>query len=73
MRVRVKSITYALKAKEILESSGITAAVVKDLRLSGGGCVYAVSFPEKYKRESVNLLYQNGVAIHSTESWDELL
>ena len=42
MKIRLKSITYAMKAKDLLQSHGIDSAVVRDLRLAGSGCVYAI-------------------------------
>lgn len=72
MKVRMKSITYAMKAKEILKEKGIDAEVVKDLRLSGGGCVYAVSFGDRYRKISIELLMQGCLELHSTESWEKL-
>ncbi len=69
MRIRLYSITYAMKAKELLMDCGIDASVVKDLRLSGGGCVYAVSFPDQYKELVIEKLKDNKIKLHSTEKW----
>ncbi len=70
MKIRVKSITYAMKSKEVLQSVGIDAAVVKDLR-PRGGCIYAVSFPDKYTQDAVRLLKSQGVLLHITEDWED--
>ncbi len=70
MKIRVKSITYAMKSKEVLQTAGIDAAVVKDLR-PRGGCIYAVSFPERYAEDAVRLLRDNGVVLHLSEKWED--
>lgn len=71
MKIRLKSITYAMKSKEVLQSVGIDAVVVKDLR-PHGGCIYAVSFPDRYLDDVVRILKNQGVLLHPSESWDEL-
>ena len=70
MKIRLKSITYAMKSKEVLQSVGIDAVVVKDLR-PRGGCIYAVSFPDKYQEDAVRLLQNQGVLLHAAEKWDD--
>ena len=70
MKIRVKSITYAMKSKDVLQSVGIDATVVKDLRPSGG-CIYAVSFPDRYREDVIRLLRDNGVALHAAEKWED--
>lgn len=73
MKIRVKSITYAMKAKELAQQMGITASVVKDLRPSGSGCVYAISFSDDYREAMFDLLRQNGIMLHPSEKWENLL
>lgn len=70
MKIRVKSITYAMKSKEVLQSVGIDATVVKDLR-PRGGCIYAVSFPDRYTEDAVKLLRDSGVILHLSEKWED--
>lgn len=72
MKIRLKSITYAMKAKDLLQSHGIDAVVVRDLRLAGSGCVYAISFSDQYKDVAMEILRKRKIALHSTEKWDEL-
>ncbi len=72
MKIRMKSITYAMKARHILSQHGIDATVIRDARLAGEGCVYAVSVADDYKEVSVALLKENGIALHSSETWDEI-
>lgn len=69
MKLRLKSITYAMKVKEILENSGISAAVVKDIRRSGG-CGYAISFPDQYLDTVLQKIKENGIALHPSEKWE---
>lgn len=61
MKIRLKSITYAMKAKELLQTHGIDAAVVKDLRTAGSGCVYAISFPERYQDAALGILRDSNI------------
>lgn len=70
MKIRVKSITYAMKSKEVLQSVGIDAVVVKDLR-PRGGCIYAISFPDKYTHDAVRVLKSEGIVLHITENWED--
>ena len=72
MKIRVKSVTYAMKSKDVLLAAGINSVVVKDLR-PRGGCVYAISFADEYKDMAVRLLIENGIALHVSEQWDDLL
>ncbi len=71
MQIRLRSVTYAMKAKEILENAGIGAGVVKDLMVSGSGCVYAVTFDDRYKSEAVKLLQTRGVMLHKSNDWTD--
>ena len=73
MKIRVKSITYAMKAKELAQQNGVTAVVVKDLRPSGSGCVYAISFPDEYREMVATLMRKNGIMLHPSEKWENLL
>ena len=72
MKIRLKSITYAMKAKDLLQSHGIDSAVVRDLRLAGSGCVYAISLSDQYKDVAYEILRKNKIAIHRTEQQDDL-
>ena len=69
MHIRLRSVTYAMKAKEILENSGISASVVKDLMVSGSGCVYAVSFAERHADAAIKLLKAKKVPLHPSNRW----
>ncbi len=71
MKIRCKSITYAMKAKDILEKNGISSYVVKDFKPSDSGCVYAVSFSDRYKQQGVTLL-RDKIVLHATENWSDL-
>lgn len=71
MKIRCKSITYAMKAKDILEKNGISSYVVKDFKPSDSGCVYAISFSDRYKDQALMLL-KDKVLLHATENWSDL-
>jgi hypothetical protein len=72
MKIRMKSITYAMKARHILSQHGIDAAVIRDVRIAGEGCVYAVSVSDSYKDDCIAILKENGIALHSSEAWDKM-
>ena len=59
--IRVKSFTYAMKGKNILERHGIGAAVLK--RSSECGCIYVISVDSDNKRAALSLLSENGVKL----------
>ena len=71
MKIRLQSITYAMKAKEMLENGGVAVSVIKDLRPTGG-CVYAIAFPDSQTEFVVNTLKKKGIALHPSENWDDL-
>ncbi|MBQ6947369.1 MAG: DUF3343 domain-containing protein [Clostridia bacterium] len=60
MKIRIGSVTYAMKARELLRSYGIDASISKDLRVRGGGCVYVISFSEQYRESATEILRQAG-------------
>ncbi|MEA5151390.1 MAG: DUF3343 domain-containing protein [Oscillospiraceae bacterium] len=54
--IMCRSLTYAQSAARLLESAGLTAAVIKSpQKLSSGGCGYAVSLHGRFD-EAVSLL-----------------
>ena len=67
MKIRMKSVTYALKLKDILQKNGIRAGVVRDSQSAGNGCVYAVSFDEIYKHSVYSLIAENKILLHPEE------
>ena len=72
MKISLLSITYAMKAKEMLEEIGVACTVVKDLR-PRGGCLYAISFPDQYADVAVSTLKQKGIQLHPSEKWEDLI
>jgi len=70
MKIRMKSVTYAMKSKDVLHEAGIDAAVVKDLR-PRGGCIYAITFPDKDREMATVLLQRAGVVLHISENWED--
>ena len=60
MKIELKSITHAMKAKSILEDNNIKCSVEKISKsFSEDGCVYSIVFDDKYKSESLSLLENN--------------
>lgn len=71
MQVRCKSVTYAMKGKEILARHNIPSSVQKELRSLNGGCVYTLQFADSYEDAARELL-QNSVILHKSETrWQE--
>ncbi len=60
MRIRIGSVTYAMKAREVLRSYGIDASISKDLRTKGAGCVYVLYVPEKNVDAAYDILLKAG-------------
>ncbi len=67
MTVRCKSVTHAIKGKEILAINNIPASVQKELPSLASGCVYTLQFDDRYETMARDLLLQNGVALHKSE------
>ena len=67
MRLRMKTMTYALKAKELLKANGIEARVVRDLTVSGKGCVHAVEFGDAEAPHVLSLLERGKLPLHPSE------
>ena len=68
MRIRFKTLTYALKAKEIAASRGVRAKVVKDLMASGRGCVHALEFDDADAPRVLSLVEQYRLPLHPSET-----
>lgn len=60
----LRSVTYAQRAKRILEKHGIGAYVIKpDATLVGNGCGFAVKVPELYLAETLDILSRQNFEI----------
>ena len=63
-----KNMTNALKANKILYNNGIYSKVEKLTEYKEtSGCVYAVSFEDKYFEDAVELMYKANVVLHKSE------
>ena len=72
MKIRLGSITYAMKAKDLLLSYGIDATVAKDLHSASGGCIYAIAFQDRYRDAVYGILEQAGFPLPEKSKRDEL-
>ncbi|MBR5479629.1 MAG: DUF3343 domain-containing protein [Clostridia bacterium] len=53
----LRSVTYAQRAKRVLERNGISAYVIKpEAHLVGNGCGFAVKVSDVYLAESLDIL-----------------
>lgn len=59
MEILVKSATYAIKGKQLLNRNGIRAYVGK--RSGENGCYYYLSVHQKYDEKARALLGENGI------------
>lgn len=60
----LSSITYALKAQELLKSNGVYANITRSRAVrSVRGCGYGVSFDEALFEKSQELLIKSGIPI----------
>ncbi|MBE6731851.1 MAG: DUF3343 domain-containing protein [Ruminococcaceae bacterium] len=62
--INLGSVTYAMKAKEILFSHGIKAYIEKNHRQGAFGCGYGVSVKDK-KEETLKILREHGIKVYS--------
>ena len=68
----LRSITYAQRAKRVLEKSGLSAYVIKpEAHLVGNGCGFAVKVSEAYLPETVEILKNSGFDIGKIYLSDE--
>ena len=60
--IYTSSVTYAIKAKKILERKGIDAALIKtDSTLNKEGCTYGVKLDYRYYYDAEILLKKYGI------------
>ena len=71
MRIRIGSVTYAMKAREVLRSYGMEASISKDLRTKGAGCMYVLFVPEKDADAAYDILLKAGFDLPDRKHRDE--
>ncbi len=60
----LSSVTYALKAQELLKSNGIYSNITRSKAVkSVRGCGYGISFDETAAEKAQSLLVKNGIPI----------
>ena len=60
----VRSVTFAMKGKEILTQHGISATVQRTPKLSQTeSCGYCIAVPSAYKDKALGILGDHGIAI----------
>ena len=62
--INLGSVTYAMKAKELLLSHGIKSYIEKSRRIGTLGCGYGVRIKDK-KEEALKVLRGHGIKIYS--------
>lgn len=68
MIIKCKNMTHAMKAKKILNESGISASVEKINNIPNySGCVYSIVFGDIYFELVIKLLKENHIVLHKTE------
>lgn len=62
--VILRSVTYAQRAKRVLEKAGLSAYVIKpEAHLVGNGCGFAIKVSEGYLPEALEILRKNNFDI----------
>ena len=57
-----------MKAKKVLNESGLTASVEKINNVPNySGCVYSVVFSDSYFELAMKLFKENGIVLHKSE------
>jgi len=68
MIIKCKNMTHAMKAKKVLNDSGITANVEKINNVPNyNGCIYAIVFSDVYFELVCKLIKEHGIILHKTE------
>ena len=57
----VESITYAMKARKLLNSQGISATVIKNDGAKNEGCRYGVEISSGEMMEAAKIMRENGI------------
>ena len=68
MIIKCKNMTHAMKAKKILNESGVLASVEKINNVPNySGCIYGIVFGDIYFELVIKLLKENHIVLHKTE------
>ena len=68
MIIKCKNMTHAMKAKKVLNDSGVLASVEKINNVPNySGCVYGIVFSDIYFDLVLKLLKENNIILHKTE------
>lgn len=68
--ILVSSITYAIKARDLLINNGIAAYIERTPKIErNGGCGYSLYVPRKTDA-AVNLLYTHGIKVVGRIDWE---
>lgn len=63
--ITVSSVTYAVKAKKLLERTGVKASLVKlDSSKNGGGCTHGIKIYSSYLYDAIAVLKKMGIDYH---------
>ena len=69
--IMVSSITYAMKARDLLIGNGIGAYIERTPKIErNGGCGYGLYIPKR-TGEAENLLRAHGIKIVGRTGWEE--
>jgi len=73
VKIVIGSITYAMKAKKIVNEHGITASVVKYEGLQHRGCSYGIRIRYEQYMNVVGILNEHGIRHRIAEKTDDSL
>lgn len=60
--ITVGSVTYAIKAKKLLEREGVSASLIKmESSKDDGGCTHGIKINESYLYDAVAILKRMGI------------
>lgn len=69
--IMVSSITYAMKARDLLINNGIATYIERTPKIErNGGCGYSLYVPKRID-EAENLLRTHGIKIVGRTDWEE--
>lgn len=68
--IMVRSVTYAQKAKKLLEEKGILTFISKQNYGDEYSCAWCVKVPEKSVRDALAMMEENGVKRKGDEIFD---
>lgn len=73
VKIVIGSITYAMKAKKIVNEYGITASVVKYEGLQHRGCSYGIKIRYEQYMSVVGILSEHGIRHRIADKTDDSL